>query len=372
MSPPAGQAVIGKRVRFSLPGVHGRGCVAPVKHAIGRCPCPGDGERPSPMRRPSEQHRAVMVRPSRRRSPSVARRSFAFRTPRSSRAALAAIASNTGWTSVGELEITRRISTGDHQDFGRGRLLLERLFRLVEQPHVLDGDDGLVGEGLEEGDLILGEGPHLSAVERDGAKKTRLAHQGHAQEGSHSLLLDVVGPERLPPAIRLGLAHVENVNRLPGAACPKERPAEPLRFLQQGPGFRSGTADLGGPEQFVLVTPERPELGAGQGHRLVENSREDWTEVGRRAGDHPQDLGGRRLLLQRLAERSPEAFDLAFGSAWDRVAGLAPVKGPHIPRRTSPAGGSRAGTGDTACRAPPLTERGQGSTDNWPLSGRPP
>ena len=51
-------------------------------------------------------------------------------------------------------EITRRISRGR-------RLLLERLGQLAvprlelrEQPHVLDGDHRLVGEGLQERDLL--------------------------------------------------------------------------------------------------------------------------------------------------------------------------------------------------------------------------
>ena len=71
------------------------------------------------------------------------------------RTALSAIASKTGWTSVGELD-------DDPQDLARGGLLLERLghlgmrfcersvllLQLREQPHVLDRDDRLVGEGL--------------------------------------------------------------------------------------------------------------------------------------------------------------------------------------------------------------------------------
>ena len=31
------------------------------------------------------------------------------------------------------------------------------LLELLKQPHVLDGDHGLVGEGLEQGDLLVGE-----------------------------------------------------------------------------------------------------------------------------------------------------------------------------------------------------------------------
>ena len=56
--------------------------------------------------------------------------------------------SKTGWTSS---------ATGDDaQDLAGRRLLLQRLgefavarLQLLEQPRVLDGDDGLVGEGLE-------------------------------------------------------------------------------------------------------------------------------------------------------------------------------------------------------------------------------
>ena len=44
----------------------------------------------------------------------------------------------------------------DHaQHFGRRGLLLERLLRLVEQAHVLDRDHRLVGEGLQQGDLLV-------------------------------------------------------------------------------------------------------------------------------------------------------------------------------------------------------------------------
>src|SRR5712691_1537725 len=51
-------------------------------------------------------------------------------------------------------------SADDAQDLGRRRLLFQRFgevsvadLELLEEPDVLDGDDRLVGEGLEEGDL---------------------------------------------------------------------------------------------------------------------------------------------------------------------------------------------------------------------------
>ena len=78
-----------------------------------------------------------------------------------SRAALSAMVSKTGWTSVGELLI-------DPQDLAGRGLLLQRLgeiavarLQLREQPDVLDGDDGLVGEGLQQLDLLVRERPDL-------------------------------------------------------------------------------------------------------------------------------------------------------------------------------------------------------------------
>ena len=69
------------------------------------------------------------------------------------------MASKTGSTSVGEPEMTFKMSAA------RG-LLFERLLRLVEQPHILDGDDRLVGERLQERDLLGREGIGPRALER--------------------------------------------------------------------------------------------------------------------------------------------------------------------------------------------------------------
>ena len=49
----------------------------------------------------------------------------------------------------------------DLEHVGGGGLLLQRFAQLVEQPCVLDGDDGLRGEVLDQLDLLVGKGPHL-------------------------------------------------------------------------------------------------------------------------------------------------------------------------------------------------------------------
>src|SRR3989442_8001049 len=91
-----------------------------------------------------------------------------------SRTAFLTIVSNTGCTSVGELLITRRISlvavccSRAHLRMGRCKCLV-LLLQLVEQAHILDRDHGLVGEGLQQGHLPLGEDACLGAAERNRA-----------------------------------------------------------------------------------------------------------------------------------------------------------------------------------------------------------
>ena len=102
-----------------------------------------------------------------------------------SRTALSTIASKTGWTSVGEL--------ADHaQDLARRRLLLERLghlrvrcvsasffLQLGQQARVLDRDHRLVGEGLEERDLVVREPAGLAAGHRDRPDRLVVTEQRH-------------------------------------------------------------------------------------------------------------------------------------------------------------------------------------------------
>ena len=40
------------------------------------------------------------------------------------------------------------------RDVGCCGLPLQRLLRLIEQPRILDGDDGLIGEGLQQTDCL--------------------------------------------------------------------------------------------------------------------------------------------------------------------------------------------------------------------------
>ena len=99
------------------------------------------------------------------------------------------------------LEVGRRAR--DHpQDLARRRLLLQRLghlrmglrerpvllLQLREQPDVLDGDDRLVGEGLEQRDLLSREGPASAREMTIRPDRLALVQHGHGQHGPEGAL----------------------------------------------------------------------------------------------------------------------------------------------------------------------------------------
>src|SRR4030081_1959618 len=71
----------------------------------------------------------------------------------------------------------------DLQDLAYGRLLLERLLCLVEEPHIFDGDDGLIRERLEKLDLIRRERLHFHAAERDASYPYAMPKKRHRERG---------------------------------------------------------------------------------------------------------------------------------------------------------------------------------------------
>src|SRR5262245_16498175 len=79
------------------------------------------------------------------------------------------------------MEVRRR--TSDHtQDFTRRGLLLQRFLEFLEQPHILDGDNRLVGEGPEQRNLIVREWPNLKATNEDYTESNALTQQRHRKK----------------------------------------------------------------------------------------------------------------------------------------------------------------------------------------------
>jgi hypothetical protein len=86
----------------------------------------------------------------------------------------------------------------DLEHIRRGRLLLQCLGKVsgalaevvsaltefVEQPRVLDGDDGLSGEVLYQRGLLFTERPDFSAIDNKGTDKLIVLQHRHAQKRS--------------------------------------------------------------------------------------------------------------------------------------------------------------------------------------------
>jgi hypothetical protein len=78
--------------------------------------------------------------------------------------------------------------------------------------NVLDGDNSLVGEGLEQGDLPLREEPGLGAAEADRANRDTFAHQRDAELRPRAMLpREFAAPGKL---VRLAL-QVSDVESAP-------------------------------------------------------------------------------------------------------------------------------------------------------------
>ena len=78
----------------------------------------------------------------------------------------------------------RRRAADDAEHLGRCRLMLQglaqfcvALLHLLEQSHVLDGDDGLVGEGFEELDLPVRERSNSCPPNHDAANRRSFSQQ---------------------------------------------------------------------------------------------------------------------------------------------------------------------------------------------------
>src|SRR5215472_6599724 len=88
------------------------------------------------------------------------------------------------------LNVGRR--TGDYaQHLASRGLILKRLLKFalacllrLEQPRVFDGDDGLVGEGLEYLNLLVGEGLYLGTPENQHANRILVTDEGNSNDCS--------------------------------------------------------------------------------------------------------------------------------------------------------------------------------------------
>jgi len=169
--------------------------------------------------------------------------------------------------------------------------------QFLEQANVLNRDDGLIGEGLEERDLLPRERAHLKPSDRDDADDGVLAHEWDDEHGAEAAALlqrfslGIVAVGEL-------VEDVVDVNRLTlydGAAG--------RRAPRHGTDVAHGLndAEMRHAVNHAAVHPLDDRIdGAAQPCGTLCDGIEHGLDVRRRTGDHPQDLARRRLLIERL------------------------------------------------------------------------
>src|SRR5215470_7182459 len=186
------------------------------------------------------------------------------------------------------LEVRRR-SAYDSQDLSRGRLPLERIFRLVEQPHILDGDDGLVSEGLEKPDLDLRKWPRLAARHGDGANRSPLTEHRHDED---------TAPTDHPGDCRILVLRIElDVRDVDDRAVEDGPPGDEragraggIDAMKLGETLGADVV-LGGEVDSLAIEPKgRAEDPVAQVHGTPDDRVKDRLHVGGRATDHAQDV----------------------------------------------------------------------------------
>src|SRR5262249_34879501 len=107
-------------------------------------------------------------------------------------------------------------ASDDLEDLGCGSLLLQRFPEFVEQARILDGDDGLRGEVLNQLDLLLGEWPHLLAIESDHTNQLVILQHRHTKYSSEFAEFNRGDDSWITVAVGLKLADVSYVRDLFG------------------------------------------------------------------------------------------------------------------------------------------------------------
>src|SRR5262249_49368586 len=166
----------------------------------------------------------------------------------------------------------------------------------LEQTHVLDGDDGLVGEGLQQLDLLVGERSHLAAPHADGADGGALTEDRDRENRPQG---NGVAERMCVLAIQPGVLEVDEAALDDGA--PRRRIAsdgERIYRLERGDSRRVHA--LNGRELQLPGFGEEYDAvrGLAQSACALHDGVEDRPFVRWRAGDDSQNLAGRGLLLE--------------------------------------------------------------------------
>ena len=172
----------------------------------------------------------------------------------------------------------------------------KRFAQLVEQPRVLDGDDGLRGEVLHQRDLLIGEWSYLLPINTDDADQNIVLQHRHVDNGSVAPELNARHDERIAIDIRLYLRHIGDVSHFPCfgnmvKAGSRRRIRHGLVPVLLGQ-FRWRVVERDATKASTLVEPKHPELCAADARCVAQQSVENRLKPARGGGD---DLAAPRM-----------------------------------------------------------------------------
>src|SRR5262249_27642065 len=123
----------------------------------------------------------------------------------------------------------------DFQHVGDSGLLLQRLAQLVEEAGVLNGDDRLVGEVLDQLNLLVGERTDFLAIDGNGADELIRLEHWHESQCVDAGELDCRDGQRMAVEIRLVFPQVSDLKWLsrPSNAAHWEYGSPPTRGRQR-------------------------------------------------------------------------------------------------------------------------------------------
>src|SRR5262249_12355395 len=180
------------------------------------------------------------------------------------------------------------------------RLVL--LFQLLEQSHVLDGDDSLIGEGLDQRDLLFGEGPHLASMESKGTNESTFLEHGNRERSSHALTAVHLG--RRKGRVREDVGHMTRPQLQTDSPEWCLRTRHDGRFSQGGQEFVRPLRCPRNAKSLAVKSEASASWGVTKAKGIRQDRVEHRLQARWRARDDPKDFGGCRLLLERLGHLS--------------------------------------------------------------------
>ena len=100
---------------------------------------------------------------------------------------------------------------------------MERFTQFIEQPRVLDGDDGLCSKILHQLDLLISKREDLLTENKNCTDHLLFFQHGYSKECANLTEFDGSSGDRFPVQIGRILAKIGDVNCLPGVCGPRDR-----------------------------------------------------------------------------------------------------------------------------------------------------